>query len=165
MKYAIVYSSKTGNTAQLANYIRDLYIDEECVYFGHPNYDEIKADIIFVGFWTDKGVCDESVQTFLKSLHQQKIFLFGTAGFGGSQAYFEAILNRNKAFIDESNLVVGTYMCQGKMPIAVKRRYQELAKKDPQKFNPMIENFDHALSHPDLKDFQSLSETLKSTPI
>ena len=43
MKYAIVYSSKTGNTAQLANYIRDFYIDEECVYFGHPNYDEIKA--------------------------------------------------------------------------------------------------------------------------
>lgn len=93
MSYAIVYSSKTGNTRLLADAIREVAGDD-CIYFGEPSDAALSADILYVGFWTDKGTCDSTVADFLKKLDGKKVFLFGTAGFGGSSAYFEQILGR-----------------------------------------------------------------------
>ena len=56
MKYAIVYSSKTGNTAALADRLHDILPHEHCVYFGDTSHysPDLGADLIFAGFWTDK---------------------------------------------------------------------------------------------------------------
>ena len=89
MSYSIVYSSRTGNTALLAQAIREALPQEECSSFGAPHAEALGADTIYVGFWTDKGICDEQTAHFLQSLTNQKVFLFGTAGFGGAPAYFE----------------------------------------------------------------------------
>ena len=93
MTYAVVYSSRTGNTRLLAETIREQLPAGDCLYFGAPSPEALKAEMIFCGFWTDKGTCDENVASFLGSLKQQRVFLFGTAGFGGDPAYFEKILN------------------------------------------------------------------------
>ena len=45
------------------------------------------AEMIYVGFWTDKGTADQACLELLGRLRNKKIFLFGTAGFGGSEAY------------------------------------------------------------------------------
>jgi len=58
----------------------------------------MEADTLYVGFWTDKGQADESTSDFLKQLHGKNIFLFGTAGFGGSKEYFDKILKKDGAF-------------------------------------------------------------------
>ena len=70
MKYAIVYSSKTGNTAALADRLHDILPHEHCVYFGDTSHysPDLGADLIFAGFWTDKGSCDDRTRVFLKSL-------------------------------------------------------------------------------------------------
>lgn len=164
MKYAIVYSSQTGNTALLADFIHHYFHDDECIYYGPVTQESIKADIVFIGFWTDKGTCDGPLSEFLKNLHSEKLFLFGTAGFGGSSQYFQTILNNVKAYIDDSNQIVGTYMCQGKMPMSIHERYAHLAIENPHKFLPLIENFDEALSHPDSNDFHRLSDILSILP-
>ena len=70
--------------------------------------------MIFCGFWTDKGTCDENVASFLGSLKQQRVFLFGTAGFGGDPAYFEKILNTVKQCLSPSVSLCGGFLCQGK---------------------------------------------------
>ena len=67
-----------------------------------------------MGFWTDKGKADESTSDFLKQLHGKNIFLFGTAGFGGSKEYFDKILKKVEHSLDKSNTVFGCYMCQAK---------------------------------------------------
>ena len=72
-----------------AQAIREALPQEECSYFGAPHAEALGADTIYVGFWTDKGICDEQTAHFLQSLTNQKVFLFGTAGFGGAPAYFE----------------------------------------------------------------------------
>ena len=50
MKYAIVYSSKTGNTAALADRLHDILPHEHCVYFGDTSHysPDLGADLIFV---------------------------------------------------------------------------------------------------------------------
>ena len=154
MSYAIVYSSRTGNTAMLAQAVREALPQEDCRYFGAPAPQALTADTVYVGFWTDKGTCDEPTARFLQSLTDQKVFLFGTAGFGGAPAYFQQILDRAKANLAPGVQVTGTYMCQGKMPQAVRDRYAAM-EENPRR-TAMLENFDQALSHPDQEDLARL---------
>lgn len=154
MSYAIVYSSRTGNTAMLARAVREALPQEDCRYFGAPAPQALAADTVYVGFWTDKGTCDEPTARFLQSLTDQKVFLFGTAGFGGAPAYFQQILDRVKANLAPGVQVTGTYMCQGKMPQAVRDRYA--AMEESPRRTTMLENFDQALSHPDQEDLARL---------
>lgn len=154
MSYAIVYSSHTGNTALLAETIRETLPQEDCVYFGAPDPSALTAETLYVGFWTDKGTCDTSIAQFLQSLTNQKVFLFGTAGFGGAAAYFEQILNRVKENLGDSTELIGTYMCQGKMPPSVRTRYEQM-EEGPRR-TAMLENFDQALSHPNAEDLANL---------
>lgn len=58
------------------------------------------AEMIYVGFWTDKGMADQACLELLGRLRNKKIFLFGTAGFGGSEAYYQKILANVRTAID-----------------------------------------------------------------
>lgn len=159
MHYAIVYSSRTGNTAQLARAIREALPQEDCIYFGAPDAKALEAEMIYVGFWTDKENCDQDTAAFLKSLTHQRVFLFGTAGYGGSPAYFEKMLGRTKENLGSEVQVAGTYMCQGKMPQAVRTRYEAMEESPIRTM--MLENFDRALTHPDAEDLTRLQAAVR----
>ena len=107
----IHYFSQTGNTKLLGDFLKDNINDSKTIY---------------VGFWTDKGNANQEALDYLKTLLHQKIFLFGTAGFGKSEEYFKRIINKVKESIDSTNEVVGSFMCQGKMPDSVLQRYLSL---------------------------------------
>lgn len=159
MKYAIVYSSRTGNTELLAQRLRDSLPTEDCLYMGSPNEEALAAEKLYVGFWTDKGTCDESIAAFLRSITHQQVFLFGTAGFGGAPAYFEKILTAVKENLSETATVTGSYMCQGKMPVSVRKRYESMEESAGRQ--AMLDNFDRALSHPDKQDLSALVEAAR----
>lgn len=171
MKYAVIYDSATGNTKMLADEIKNTLGEEKCVFFGSPEENRQstaeEAEILFLGFWTDKGECSEKVRKYMETLCGKNVFLFGTAGFGGSEQYFSQILSRVCAHLPEGNTVAGTYMCQGKMPQSVRKRYEAMQEKAPQdeKIKMMIENYDKALPHPDQEDLRCLRETVTSLGI
>ena len=100
------------------------------------------------------------MKAFLKGLEGKRIFLFGTAGFGGSEEYFNRILESVRKNIPKSNTIVGTFMCQGKMPATVRQRYESMLSVQPNKMKSMIKNFDRALSHPDEQDIQNMKESV-----
>ena len=103
MKIAIVYASETGNTAQIAQAIREGCQGHEIVAFGPLPRDVGEAELIFVGSWTDKGTCAPAVKEFLQGLHGKRVALFGTAGFGGSDAYFDQLAARFAAQIGRAS--------------------------------------------------------------
>ena len=163
MKYAIVYSSQTGNTKMLAETIHNELPADGCIYFGRPDVTALSADRIYVGFWTNKGTCDEQTADFLKKLTNQEVYLFGTAGFGVSQEYFDKVLERTKKNLCRGVRIIGSFMCQGKMPMSVRERYekmQESAVPVPN-IKGMIENFDKALTHPDDADLEALRKAIQ----
>ena len=86
----IHYFSQTGNTKLLGDFLKDNINDSKTIY---------------VGFWTDKGNANQEALDYLKTLHHQKIFLFGTAGFGKSEEYFKRIINKVKALIQPMKLL------------------------------------------------------------
>lgn len=163
MTYSIVYSSRTGNTGLLAETIKNALPEKDCAYYGAPCPEGSGADLVFAGFWTDKGTCPEELGEFLKGLRGKRVFLFGTAGFGGAPEYFRRILSQAEQFLDGSNTVAGTYMCQGKMQQAVRSRYEAMLEKKPgdPAILGMISNFDMALSHPDGGELELLAQEVK----
>lgn len=158
MTYAIVYSSKTGNTRLLAETLHDTLPTGDCLYFGEPSDEALRAGRIYVGFWTDKGTCDADTAAFLARVTTQEVFLFGTAGFGGAPEYFDKILSAARQNLPDGATVCGSYMCQGKMPMAVRARYEQM--EDSPRRQMMIENFDAALSHPDTADLAHLRDAV-----
>ena len=68
---------------------------------------------------------------YMETLRDRDVFLFGTAGFGGSPQYFSQILGAYPAVCRKETLA-GTYMCQGKMPQSVRKRYEAMQEKNPQ---------------------------------
>lgn len=161
-RYAILFSSATGNTKELADVIRETLPEETCDYFGGAENQDPTADMLYIGFWTDKGNADQAAIQLLQKLKNKKVFLFGTAGFGGSEAYFRKILERVRQSLDASNTVVGEYMCQGRMPQTVRERYVKMKEQpEPMKnLDALIENFDRALSHPDAEDLDKLKNMI-----
>ena len=83
-RYSIVFNSLTGNTKKLADTIYAVLPKENCDYFGAPKEGGLYSEMLYIGFWTEKGNADKSTLTLLSTLKGKKIFLFGTAGFGGS---------------------------------------------------------------------------------
>ena len=84
--YSILFCSLTGNTKKLADAIYETLPKDKCDYFGTNDSQVPQSDVCYIGFWTDKGNADQKTLELLSKLKNKKIFLFGTAGFGGSEA-------------------------------------------------------------------------------
>ena len=160
MRIAIVYDSLTGNTAQVAQAIREACTGQEIVAFGPPPQNVDRAELVFAGSWTDKGGPTAAMKEFLAGLFGKRVALFGTAGFGISELYFGALADRFQAEVPKGNQVVSTFFCTGKMPQAVKDRYEAQLKADPEngKLKTMLQAFDMALSHPDHEAMEQAAE-------
>lgn len=122
-----------------------------------------EADVVFVGFWCDKGSCSPAVQHFLQGLAGKRVFLFGTCGFGESDEYFAQILDRVRAYLPADAQYIGGAMCQGKMGMGVKRRYEGMLEKDPENAQArmLIENWSKAQSHPNKDDVSRIAAAAK----
>ena len=64
-----------------------------------------------------------------------------------------------------SNVIVGEYMCQGRMPQSVRERYLKMkdAPNHPANLDVLIQNFDCALSHPDVDDLERLRQAVRNS--
>ena len=165
MSYAIAVSSKTGNTRLVADGLEREF-GRDVVYFGgipRTPDDLSGAENVLVGFWTDKGTCDGEVASFLAGLHGKRVFLFGTAGFGGSRAYFEQIASRAAENLAPDSELVGWEMCQGRMSPAVRERFERMLEQNPgdARAQAMVDNFDRALEHPNEADVQAVADAAR----
>ena len=64
-RYSIVFNSLTGNTKKLADTIYAVLPKENCDYFGAPKEGGLYSEMLYIGFWTDKGNADKSTLTLL----------------------------------------------------------------------------------------------------
>ncbi|WP_281655495.1 flavodoxin family protein BilS [Eggerthella sinensis] len=163
MSYAIVYDSSTGNTEQLARAVAAALPSEDCVAFGRVGDVDraalAQADRVYVGFWTNRGDCTDELAEVLVTLGGKDVFLFGTAGFGADETYFAGVVSRVLVHLPESAQVIGSFMCQGRMPAVVRSRYVQTAEAKPEqaaRMQQLIDNFDKASNHPNDDDLARL---------
>ena len=104
----------------------------------------------------------------MTTLHDGNLMPLRLTGFNypnhpeNNVKYYQKVLHNVRENIDPSNQIVGEYMCQGKMPMAMRERYVKM-KEDPNhkpNLDMLIENFDRALSHPDKTDLEKLQKSV-----
>ena len=163
MAHVIVYDSRTGNTEALARAVAESLPEREtlaCGRVGEVGADALAAaDRVYAGFWTNRGDCTDEMAEVLASLDGKEVFLFGTCGFGADATYFAGVAARVAVHLPESARIVGTFMCQGRMPASVRERYERQAEANPAqapRMRQLVENFDAALGHPDEDDLARL---------
>ena len=156
-KAVVVYDSATGNTKFLAEQLAAALPGVPCGPVGTA--DVSGADLVFLGFWTDKGSCSEALRAFLPALAGKRVFLFGTAGFGGSPEYFGQIITRVSGLLPGAGTGGDWSVSEGRRGGAARRRYQAMAA-DPataEKGKALLENFERASAHPNQKDAEALA--------
>lgn len=154
MQAMVVYSSQTGNTQKIATAIFAAIPSESKDMQRIEEYTGKDAEIYFVGFWTDKGSCDTQIANLLAGLHGKRVALFGTCGAQRDERYYEQIIRQVKAWLPSDNEYAGAFLCQGKMPMQVRKRFEAMladGNSDPHIVR-MLRNFDEALLRPDRND-------------
>ncbi len=156
MQAMVVYSSETGNTQKIAAAIFAAIPGESKDMQRVDEYRGKDADTFFVGFRVEKGDCDVQTANLLSSLHGKRIALFCACRNGRDSVYNDRIIRQVKSWIAPGNIYMGTFLCQGKMPMQVRKQYEaQLALKNEEElYRQRIRDFDQALLHPDKTDLE-----------
>lgn len=115
MKSLVVYSSLTGNTKMVAEAIAEelgkgtklVSVEAEPAVDGY--------DLVAVGFWVDRGTADQKTAKYLQELNHAKVALFATLGANPVSEHAKKSLDNAEKLLDETNTVVGRFICQGKV--------------------------------------------------
>lgn len=162
MNVIILYDSVTGNTEYLAKELEKAMPGVPCCRVGTLSVAENEiletADLVYLGFWTDKGTCSEPLRAILPSLAGKKIFLFGTAGFAASENYYARIIAQIQSELPPDCAVIGWYMCAGRMSEAIRLRYEVMLENPDTKAKAeqLLANFEAAMPHPNSDDALAL---------
>ncbi len=160
LEYLVLYNSQSGNTKNLAASIFSSLPGNSKDLIDITTEKSIPdAQLYFIGFCVHQGTCRIEVSNFIQNLREKDIALFGTCGMGNSPEYYKMIEQKVSVWIDDSCRYLGTYLCQGKMPLQVRKKYENMrTDENAEQVDMFIRNFDMALTHPDKEDYKKAQE-------
>lgn len=152
MKILIAYSSRTGNTKKVA----------EALYEGAPegtvlaDMDACPAaddfDLIFAGYWADRGAPDAKAQRFLRTLAKKRVVLFQTSGASPMSEHAYTVFANAGTCLAEGNRVIGVFAVQGAVDPALVEQMRKMPKGSAHNSSQMEATVKEAASHPDEED-------------
>lgn len=156
MKTLVTYSSLTGNTKMVAEAILRVMPEgtDFCPVEEAPNPEAY--DFIALGFWADRENADKRAQGYINRIKDKKVALFMTLGaYPDSQHALNTMENAKMLVIENSNEVVGEFMCQGKVDPRLVERFTKLPADNPHGMTPERKaRLDEAAKHPNEDDLQ-----------
>ncbi len=164
MKSAVVYSSLTGNTKMIGEAIFEALPGEKEIFaVENAPADTSAYDVVFVGYWVDKGTADSKAKAYLESLKNQKVALFATLGAYPDSDHARESLEKGGALLPEGNEVVGGFICQGKVdPKLVEAMAKMFPIDHPHGMNPeRIKRLEDASKHPNEDDCKNAAAFAK----
>ncbi|HML45503.1 MAG TPA: flavodoxin family protein [Clostridia bacterium] len=155
MTYAVVYSSRTGNTRAVAQAVAASL--PGCLLL--PVEDSAAAlacDVLFVGGWIDRGTFDEKTRAFLEALSGKRVALFLTLGaYPFSKHALETQL-KVWNLAAEQNEVLGCFACQGKLSPVLHDKFKSLPPGHPHALTPQrLQRYEEAAGRPNPADLQN----------
>ncbi|PBI18375.1 flavodoxin [Clostridioides difficile] len=171
MKSLILYSSLTGNTKKIACSIYEAIQGKKEIKniseLVDDSIDYENYDIVFLGYWIDKGICDKNSKQVLENIHNKKIALFGTMGASTKGSYGASIIEKIESIIPKDNEILGSFICQGKIAEGLKVKYKEMLKLSPdnEHIRQQLNNHEESQSHPDEQEIYEANVFAKNMMI
>ena len=160
MKSIVVVSSQTGNTLKLASAVAYALNDNVEAVKVEEKPDIGDYDLVAVGCWINRGTADARAQEFIRTIKGKKVAFFATLGAYPDSEHARKSLENIANLFDESNEIVGRFICQG----SVSYKMVEMMTKMFPKGHPhaMTEErkkrIRDSYSHPDNQDLINARE-------
>lgn len=162
MKSLIVYSSLTGNTQKVGEAILEIMPGETWISPVEAAPAPNEYDFVAVGFWVDKGTADKKTQEYIETIRNRKVALFATLGAKPDSPHAQECLEKAAQLLDKSNMLVGTFICQGKIDPKLTEAMKNFPKGHFHEMTPERQALhDEAAKHPDAKDFAEAQRTFR----
>ncbi len=156
MKQLVVYSSRSGNTKKLAEFIFSRLAGDKEIKSIAEAPDPAGYAVVAVGFWFRSGQPDPDSQEYLKKCTAvNKLFLFATHGAAANSNYAAIGMNRARELAAGAQ-IAGCFDCPGEVSAKV---LENAANKDPQP--AWLKDAPAAKGHPNSDDFYKLAEALE----
>ncbi len=165
LQYLVLYQSESGNTRKIAATIFSCLPGNSKDLIDITAGETIpEAEVYFIGFCVHDGSCSMAISDFLSGLSGKQIALFGTCGTGDYPGYYEQVEHSVTVWIESDNQYLGSFICQGRMPQAVRRKCEsKRTAENEAEVNRLLQLFDDALSHPDDLDYEHAKVFVEKT--
>ena len=156
-KWAVIYSSVTGNTKLVAEAIAkaaggDIFNVNDSM----PNLD--RYEILALGFWLKRGGPDPLMKNFLPTVSNARVVLFETHGTETGNEHAVTAFARAAYLLGSGCDIVGTFDCQGKISQKLIDKRRAAGADDPHNSVDSIERWERASTHPDENDLRRAAE-------
>ena len=156
MKILVVYSSRTGNTKQVAEAVRAALPEGTELFPLASAPDPALYDLVFAGFWAKRGAPNPAMNAFLQRLDKKPLGMFGTMGARVGSPHARKIEESARLAASRCR-VLGVFLCPGKVdPAWLERRAADssLGKNHPMTAERAARLAETAL-HPDADDLRA----------
>ncbi|MDD4733208.1 MAG: flavodoxin family protein [Desulfovibrio sp.] len=149
MRLLVVYSSRTGNTRQVAQQALAAWKGKVDIHPVEQAPSPDGYDVVAVGYWVDKGKPDPRAAGYMAGLAGQRVAIFGTLGASPASGHAEDV-RRAALDVVQGNDVLGSFLCQGRIdPELIK----VMAASGHHPMTPERRaNIEEAAKHPDAND-------------
>ena len=154
MKFLIVYSSKTGNTKKVAEALARVAPIGSEIHSIEEAGDADGFDVIFAGYWLDRGGVDEKMKKYLRTLHKKKIVLFETMGADPESEHAIIGFANAAMVLPEGNTVIGVFALQGEINPALLETMRTMGITTPHCGPEMEKCAAQAVGHPNKVDLE-----------
>lgn len=130
MKVLITYSSKTGNTQQVAEAIKKGFTSNhavDCIPIKEvKNLEEYEA--VLLGFWVDKGSMNFEAKKFLGKIADIPLGLFGTIGANPDSEHGKECYGKVQKLVADRTKIINIFLCNGKVSPKLIKALQNFPK-------------------------------------
>ena len=158
-KWAVIYSSVTGNTKKVAEAIAGAAEEADIYDVKNAPEDLSGYEVELLGYWLRRGGPDPLMEQYLPKVHDIKVALFETHGAKPGDEHVITAFPRAAYMLGKGCEIVATFGCRGKINPKLLERRRQAPPDDPHGGAKQAEKrFAEAASHPDDHDIEAAKE-------
>lgn len=158
-KWAVIYSSVTGNTKKIAEAMAEA-VGKDCDVFRVQEAPEDVSDydVVLLGYWLRLGAPDPLMLKYLPKVHGTRVCFFQTHGTDPTSEHAVTSFARAGYQLGADCEILGTFGCRGKIQPALLAKRKNAGPDDPHGGEKSRERWRLASTHPDAADEAAAKE-------
>ena len=151
-KWAVIYSSVTGNTKMIAEAIAEAAESADVFRVQDAPVDLSGYDIVALGYWLRLGQPDPLMLKYLPQVENSKVVFFQTHGTAPTSEHAITSFARAGYNLGTGCEILGTFGCRGKINPKMLENRKNAGPDDPHGGPKSAERWKLASTHPDAQD-------------
>ena len=150
-KWAVIYSSITGNTKTIAEEIAGA-ADADLFRVQDAPTDLAAYEVVALGYWLRRGGPDDLMKAYLPQVTGARVVLFQTHGADVGSEHAVTSFARAAYLLGPASEILGTFSAQGKLAPALIARRKKSQPDDTHNSPEAQERWLRAADHPNEED-------------